>query len=419
MQDTLNPESMTHPPDIMNTNFLEAESRNKRETIVFIVLFVLLCTLGGVGVDASLMAGVGHVWFSLFGMIALAFLVPLWIAKTLVKIVWSVRNPGAVDEFGYEEESAWIPLYLCLVPLVGCAIVFLIWGVSRGLSFSVLGIVEARGGSISTTFPIATLAGFLVGGGEAWWAWTHGERTILALSKTRAADPQEFLEKQLLNIVAEMAIAAGIPTPDVLILKDRDPNAFSIASAGSNGTIVATWGLVQSLTREELQAVIAHEVSHLRNRDAQVMTLVTVLFGSMTFIATWARRGSSLSIGKAPSLLLAPVWILYGLLSVVLSRLLGLAVSRQREYLADAGAVELTRNPEALVNALTKIDADPLPTWNIVRGVAHQCIVDPLGSTVNRSEGWWADLFATHPPMKSRLLVLKAMAYNVAYERHS
>jgi heat shock protein HtpX len=209
-----------------------------------------------------------------------------------------------------------------------------------------------------------------------------------------------------------MAIAAGIPTPDVLILRDRDANAFSIASAGSNGTVVATWGLVQALTREELQAVIAHEVAHLRNRDAQVMTLVAVLFGSMTVIATWARRGSGLTVGKAPSLLLLPVWIFFGLLSLVLSRLLGLAVSREREYLADASAVELTRNPGALITALTKIESDALPTWNVVRAVAHQCIVDPLGSSVNKSESWWSNLFATHPPMRKRLLILEAMAYS-------
>ena len=396
----------------MNPNFLELQSKNKRESIAIILLFALLCTLGGAGVDASLMAGVGSVWFSLFGMVALAFLVPLWIAKSLVKIVWLVRNRGVVDEFGYKQESLWVPLYLCLVPLMGCAVIFLIRGVSHGLSFSFLGIIEARGGNISTTFPLATVTGFLVGGGEAWWAITHGERTILALSKTRTPDPLDPQEKQLLDVVEEMATAAGIPTPDVLILKDRDANAFSTASSGSNGTVVATWGLVQSLTREELQAVMGHEVAHLRNRDARVMTLVTVLFGSMTFIAAWARRGSSLSVGKAPSLLLAPVWLLFGLLSLILSRLLGLAVSRSREYLADASAVELTRNPGALINALTKIDADTLPTWNVVRGVAHQCIVDPLGSAINRSESWWSDLFATHPPMKNRLLVLKAMAYS-------
>ena len=392
-------------------NFLEAQRRNRRETVGLVALFVVLCTTGGVGVDLTLMTGIGSVWFSFFGMIALAFLVPLWTAKFLVKIVWSLRNPDVVDEFGYEEESWWVPLYLSLVPLLGFCVMFFLWRISHGWSFSFLGIIEAKGGNISTTFPLATLAGFITGGGETWWAMNRGERTIIALSKVRAPNPQELQEKQLLNVVAEMAVAAGIPAPDVLILKDHDPNAFSIASVGSNGTIVVTWGLVQLLTREELQAVVAHEVAHVRNRDAQVMTLVAVLFGSVTVIATWARRGSSLTIGRASSFLLAPVWIVFGMLSQLLSRLLGLAVSREREYLADASAVELTRNPGALISALTKVEADPLPTWNVVRAVAHQCVVDPLGSAVNRNESWWSDLFATHPPMKKRLLVLKAMAY--------
>jgi len=396
----------------MQLNFLEVQARNRRETAGLVLLFVTLCAVGGAGVDATLMAGMGSVWFSFFGLVALAFLVPLWIAKSLVKIVWTLRNPGEVDEFGYEEESWWVPLYTALVPVVGGATLLIAWCVSHGSSFSILGIIEAKDGTISTTFPVATFAGFLIGGGEAWWAIRHGERTIIALSKTRDPDPQVVLEKQLLDVVAEMALAAGIPAPAVLILRDRDPNAFSIASAGSNGTIVVTWGLLQELTREELQAVIAHETAHLKDHDAQLMTLVSVLFGSMTVIATWARRGGSLSVGRASSLLLAPVWIVFGLLSLFVSRLLGLAVSREREYLADAGAVELTRNPGAMISALTKIEADGLPTWNMVRGVAHQCIVDPLGSPVNAREGWWSDLFATHPPMKKRLFLLRAMAYS-------
>jgi len=392
-------------------NFLEAQAENRRRTVLLVSVFVFFCTAGGASVDAALMAGVGDVWFSIFGLIALAFLVPLWIAKLTVRLAWSLRNPGVVDEFGYEEESSWVTLYLCLVPVVGGGLILLFFNVAGGMSFNFLGIVVAEHGVIATTFPVASLAGALVGGGEAWWALRHGERTILSLSRTREPDPQDVKERELMNVTAEMALAAGLPTPDVLILRDRDPNAFSVASAGSNGTIVATWGLVQELDREELQGVVAHEMAHLKNHDARVMTLVSVLFGSMTVIASWARKSGSISIGRAPSLLLAPLWVVFGLLSVLISKLLGLAVSREREYLADAGAVELTRNPEGLISALTKIDSDGLPTWNIVRGVSHQCIVDPLGNPVNGKESWWANLFATHPPMRRRLMILKAMAY--------
>ena len=392
-------------------NYIEAQSRNRRKTTVLVLVFTALCVLGGAGIDAALMAGVGDVWFSIFGLIALAFLVPLWIAKITVRLIWSLRNPGSVDEFGYEEESSWVTLYLCLVPIVGMGLLLLLSKVAGGFSFSFLGIVEARKGVISTTFPVATVAAFLVGAGESWWATRHGERTILSLSKCRAPDPQDMREKELIDVVGEMSVAAGLPAPDVLAVRDRDPNAFSVASAGSNGTILVTWGLVQELNREELQAVVAHEMSHLRNRDAEVMTLLSVLFGSMTVIASWARRSGSLTIGRASSLILAPVWMVFGLLSLLISRLLGLAVSREREYLADASAVELTRNPNALISALSKIEADGLPTWNIVRGVAHQCIVDPLGRPVNRRESWWANLFSTHPPMERRIMLLKAMAY--------
>ena len=141
------------------------------------------------------------------------------------------------------------------------------------------------------------------------------------------------------------------------------------------------------------------------------MTLLATLFGSSTVLASWARRGSPLTIGRAPALLIAPVWLVFGWLAPVVARLLGLAVSRQREYLADATAVELTRNPEALINALTKIDADRLPTWNVVRAVAPQCITDPMGHEHDHPQSWWERLHSTHPPMKDRLTLLRAMAY--------
>lgn len=107
-------------------NYLEAQTRNRHKTTVLIIIFIALCTLGGAGIDATLMAGVGDVWFSIFGLIALAFLVPLWISKLTVRLLWSLRNPGSVDEFGYEEESSWVTLYLCLVPIVGMGLLLLL-----------------------------------------------------------------------------------------------------------------------------------------------------------------------------------------------------------------------------------------------------------------------------------------------------
>jgi len=395
----------------MANNFLEVQAKNKRTTVVLIVLYVLLFVCAGASVDATLMAGIGSLWFSLFGIVALSFLVPLWLARFIAHALSLFRSRGIVDEYGYDEEPLWVPLFPFLLVCCAPVVILVLWAVARGVSFNAFGVIEAKDGVLSSSFPLASISGLLFGGGGAWWASRNGAAAILALSKIRKPDTGELMEKQLVNVVDEMVIAAGIPRPDVRILRDRDSNAFAVSSAGGSGTIVVTWGLLQCLTREELQAVVAHEVAHLRNLDTRVMTLASVLFGSVVVIASWARRGSSLTLSRLPVVFLGPVWVLFGLLSPIASRLVGLAVSRQREYLADASAVELMRNPEALISALTKIEEDSLPTWNIERAVAHHCIADPLGSRVNQSESWWAELYATHPPMKKRLLVLRSMAY--------
>ncbi|HEY6147473.1 MAG TPA: M48 family metalloprotease, partial [Thermoanaerobaculia bacterium] len=165
-----------------------------------------------------------------------------------------------------------------------------------------------------------------------------------------------------------------------------------------------------------------HEMSHVRNYDVRVMTVVAALVGSVLLLSDWGRRGLWWGGGRRGSdrdeggggvlaILFFVVWIVSILLAPLIARLVAMAVSREREYLADASGAELTRNPLALASALEKIDAAAAPTRSIKQGIAHLCIEDPRGRSINQNESGWANLFATHPPIAKRIALLRAMAY--------
>ena len=221
-----------------------------------------------------------------------------------------------------------------------------------------------------------------------------------------------------------MAIAAGVPKPEVYVIPDPDPNAFATGKDPSHAVIAVTEGLLTSLNRDELQAVVAHEMGHVRNYDIRLMTVVAALIGAVMLLSEFGmrtmrfggggRRSSSRSSGGAGGAILFVLWLVALILAPFISRLLAMAVSRQREFLADASGAELTRNPSALASALEKIDSAVEPTRSIKKGTAHLCIANPLGGDVNEKEGFLADLFATHPPIRKRIMLLKGMAYQHA-----
>ena len=189
--------------------------------------------------------------------------------------------------------------------------------------------------------------------------------------------------------------------------------------------MAVTEGLLATLNRDELQAVVAHEMAHIRNHDVKLMTLLAALVGVLALIAdgTWrvlwfggGRRsrggGGGKKGGGAPLVaILLVLWVISVILAPVVSRLLALGVSRKREFLADATAAQFTRNPAALASALRTIENAAAPTKAIKRGTAHLCIADPLGRRLTHKEGFVAGLFGTHPPMGVRVARLKAMAY--------
>ncbi len=294
------------------------------------------------------------------------------------------------------------------------------------------GYYEAVGRS-SQPVPYGTILALLVGVGMVANSMMNGASMVLRSTQARRALPENEKERQLINVVAEMAAAAGLRPPEAYIVPDPDLNAFAAGINPESSVIAVTEGLLSSLNREELQGVVAHEMSHIRNYDMRLMTVSAALMGAIALLSDLAGRtmrprygssfgGSSYSSsgsssgnrkggGGALMLVLFAVWMLLVVLAPLISRMLAMAISREREYLADASGAELTRNPLALVSALEKIRAAVMPTYAINNGVAHMCITDPRGSLIEEKMGFAADLFATHPPMEKRILALKVMAY--------
>jgi heat shock protein HtpX len=279
--------------------------------------------------------------------------------------------------------------------------------------------------------PVATSLAVAIGGAQSWWSLRNGDRAVLRSSAAvpieerlaQAATEEDRLRyRQFENVVEEMSIAAGLPRPKAYVIADDDPNAFATGRDPEHASIAVTEGLLRSLNRDELQGVVAHEMGHVRNLDIRLMTVVAALMGAILLLADWSGRamrfgGSSRSrsrdkdSGGGLGIVFLAVWILAIILAPLLGRLLATAVSRRREYLADATGAELTRHPLALANALEKIESVAGPTPSVKRGTAHMCIADPLGLKIDNRESGWANLWATHPPMSKRIAALKAMAY--------
>jgi len=267
----------------------------------------------------------------------------------------------------------------------------------------------------------------------AWYAYSTGpEKVLWATGAEEVLEPATDQQRQLVNVVEEMAIAAGVPRPRIWIVPDPDPNAFATGVDPSHAHVAVTLGLLDLCSRDELQAVIGHELGHVKNLDVRLMTTLAALVGAVLLMRDGATRiffsrgsgriaggggggggggrGGRKNLGPLVAVLLV-VWIVSWILAPIISQLLALAVSRKREYLADAMGAQFTRNPLALASALQKIEAADAPTTHIKQGAAHLCIADPLGRRLTSHEGFLADLLATHPPMAKRITILRGMGY--------
>ncbi|HET7693640.1 MAG TPA: M48 family metallopeptidase [Gemmatimonadota bacterium] len=239
-------------------------------------------------------------------------------------------------------------------------------------------------------------------------SWFGGASMTLAASTARPADPAR--DQVLLNVAHEMAIASGMPVPAVYVIDDSAPNAFATGRDPRRAIVAVTTGLVEKLDRDELQSVIAHELSHVRNYDIRYTTLVAVTVGAIALLADFALRrlwwaGPTRSRNRDASLPLILIAVLVAVLAPLSARLLQAAVSRRRETLADLGSAEMTRYPEALARALEKIEADPEVLEAANRATAPLYIVNPIKSFESRA----SSLLRTHPPTAERVRLLRGL----------
>ena len=251
----------------------------------------------------------------------------------------------------------------------------------------------------------------IVSGLMSFASYYWSDKIILTLSRARPADrKQDF---NFFTVAQNLSLAAGVPMPKLYVIDDTAMNAFATGRDPDHAVVVATTGLLSKLDRTELEGVIGHELSHVANYDTRVLSIVTVLVGVVTLLGDWLLRASWYSRGgRRDKNNAGGIFLLLGFLTAILApiiaQLIQLAISRRREFLADASSVKLTRQPSGLISALKKLGGDREPLEVANKATAHLYIVNPLRNH-HDAIGWFATLFNTHPPLEERIKILEQM----------
>ncbi|TMF45923.1 MAG: zinc metalloprotease HtpX [Chloroflexi bacterium] len=266
-------------------------------------------------------------------------------------------------------------------------------------------VVGEFAGGLSYAITGAIILGIL-GVLAALYSYYLGSATVLSAVGAHEADPQQF--QQLYNIVQTLAIGDGLPVPKVYIIEDPSPNAFATGRDPQHAAVTVTTGLLQMMNREELEGVLAHEMSHIKNFDVRLLLVVTTMIGLAAIISSLVWNGALRfrSRDDRALLIVFAVGIIFTLIAFIVGPIMQLALSRQRESLADVSGVDLTRNPAGLIGALKKIAANEKPMQRFNHAVAAMCIDNPTehhGSFFNH-------LFDTHPPIEERIAALEKIA---------
>jgi heat shock protein HtpX len=271
------------------------------------------------------------------------------------------------------------------------------WVFSRVLEFGPAGV------------GIALIFAGLISFSSYYWS----DKIILTISGARPASREK--DFVFFTVVENLSLAAQLPKPKLYVIEDTAMNAFATGRDPDHAVVCATTGLLDKLTRSELEGVIAHELSHIKNYDMRLMSLVTILVGVITLLADWFLRGSRfMGRGKSKKnagqiqALLYLIAIFLALLSPLIANLIKLAISRRREFFADAGAAMITRQPQGLISALEKLKTDKEPLEAANKATAHLYITNPL-KNLHAGVGWFAKMFNTHPPIEERVKALKQM----------
>lgn len=249
---------------------------------------------------------------------------------------------------------------------------------------------------------------------SSFFSYWFSDKIVLAMSDAHEVDHDS--NKELYHIVENLCITAGLPLPKIYIINDTAPNAFATGRDAEHAVVAVTVGLLQKLDKVELEGVIAHELSHIGNKDMLLATLVTVMVGIVVLLADWFRRWSFLGGRKSSNSergggIQAAIMIIALVLSILaplFAYLMQFAISRKREFLADADGALLTRYPDGLARALEKISADQEPLEVANRATAHLYIASPFKSDT-KGVGWFTKLFMTHPPVEERIAALRGL----------
>ncbi|EKE20298.1 MAG: hypothetical protein ACD_8C00022G0004 [uncultured bacterium] len=278
----------------------------------------------------------------------------------------------------------------------------LTWIYISGFLVFVIGVGYVFAGAMgnSNILYIAVFLSSLMSFGSYWWS----DKIVLSMSGAKEVLHEE--NPELYHLVENLCITAGLPVPKIYIIEDSAPNAFATGRNAEHGVVCVTTGILDKLEKIELEGVLAHELSHIGNRDILLSTVVVILVGLVALMADWFRHWSIFGGGddndnKNPLFMI--VGILLSLLAPLAAMMIQLAISRKREFLADASGALLTRHPEGLARALEKISADQEPLEAANRATAHLYISNPFkGGNISK-------LFSTHPPMEERIAALRGM----------
>lgn len=236
-------------------------------------------------------------------------------------------------------------------------------------------------------------------------SWFAGSKiTLTSLGAQELTDRAQF--PTLWNTVENLSITAGIPRPRIYIVDDHSPNAFATGRDPQHASVAVTTGLLKILDKTELEGVLAHELAHIKNYDTRLMVLVGVLVGALVMLGDWMFRGALFSDRKSGNGAFLVIGLIFIILSPVIAELIKLAISRRREYLADASGSLLTRYPEGLASALEKIRDNAAPMRKRSNATNHLWISDPRAKSLGEKA---AGLFATHPPINDRITKLRGM----------
>jgi heat shock protein HtpX len=378
-------------------------SVNKRLTVFVMGAFVITLGLLGYGFD-TLMSTVKEVQLV---TVPIAIILVGSLLNNFVK-GWMQRVSDPESwEYDYFRAMDW---------LVWTAFVICVWEVFvLGQEFFKTKVLLTLG----ETSPYGMIGGIVLGVGTAFSTLQWGAYSVLRSLEAQPADESNECDRRFIEAARELSVVAGIPTPELFVIADSSPNAFSVGRSPKHASIIVTQGLLDQLKPEELKGVVAHEISHIKNYDVRLRTAVTALFGSAILVSQWAVHATA--VRTFPDISLPKVkgikrlfLIVFSVMTLFIVPLIAYAVimltSRRREYIADISAASLTKNPDAIAHALLHLTQSSEQSTLLRHNIAHLCIIDPLDKRMNGKEGFFADLFATHPPTDKRILLLHALA---------